>query len=276
MASRAKTKRRAPLMESDTEAALRRRGTELVGLAPRRPRRARRDDDLDLLARRSEPVQRHRRGAAQRPRPVGASLADPLHRALGWAAYGIAAILGVWGLRFLLHAGEGRAVRRAIFAPVALLVAASFAATHVPPAGWGHEYGLGGLLGDAVLGALLPLSPFDADADLPGRDGGARGALRRQRPATCSASPGPRPAASCASSARGRCVLYSGAHGLTGRAVSTAVDGAKAGARAARDRAAETRARRADPRPSPACRAPPSPRPSPPPGLAAAAAARRA
>ena len=32
MASRSKTRRRAPLMESGTEAALRRRGTELVGL----------------------------------------------------------------------------------------------------------------------------------------------------------------------------------------------------------------------------------------------------
>ena len=32
MATRTRTKARAPLMESDTEAALRRRGTELVGL----------------------------------------------------------------------------------------------------------------------------------------------------------------------------------------------------------------------------------------------------
>ena len=32
MAARSKGKRRAPLMESDTEAALRRRGTELLGL----------------------------------------------------------------------------------------------------------------------------------------------------------------------------------------------------------------------------------------------------
>ena len=32
MASRAKTKRRSPLMESEAEEALRRRGTELLGL----------------------------------------------------------------------------------------------------------------------------------------------------------------------------------------------------------------------------------------------------
>ena len=41
MAARSKAKRRAPLMESDTEAALRRRGTELVGLILIGARRAR-------------------------------------------------------------------------------------------------------------------------------------------------------------------------------------------------------------------------------------------
>jgi DNA segregation ATPase FtsK/SpoIIIE, S-DNA-T family len=245
MASRTKTRRRAPLMESDTEAALRRRGTELVGLilialaalaaamiwsySP---------DDPSLFSATEEPP-------TNALGLVGASLADPIHRALGWAAYGIAAILGIWGLRFVLHAGDGRVVRRTIFAPVALLVAASFAATHVPPAGWGHEYGLGGLLGDAVLGALLPLSPFDltlsfrlATAALAvlfvlasGYALGvtwaeARGFLRFV--------------------GQGSVLLYSGAHGLTGKAVVNAVDGAKAGARAARDRAAEARARRAE------------------------------
>ncbi len=101
MASRSKTRRRAPLMESGTEAALRRRGTELVGLvllglaalaatmiltySP---------DDPSLFSATDE-APRNALGL------VGASLADPLHRALGWAAYGISAILGVWGLRFL-------------------------------------------------------------------------------------------------------------------------------------------------------------------------------
>ncbi len=272
MASRTKTRRRAPLMESDTEAALRRRGTELVGLilialaalaatmiwtwSP---------DDPSLFSATDE-APRNALGL------VGASLADPLHRALGWASYGIAAILGVWGLRFLLHAGDARAVRRTIFAPVALLVAASFAATHVPPAGWAPEYGLGGLLGDAVLGALLPLSPFDLTLTFRVATAGlallfvlasgyvlgvtwaeARGFLRFV--------------------GQGSVVLYSGAHGLTGKAVSSAVDGAKAGARVARDRAAESRAARRTEAPEPALSraavAEPAPRQA-----AAAAAAR--
>src|SRR5688500_16549984 len=117
---------RAPLMQSDTEAALRRRGAELLGLAlvgigalafaliwtysPDDPSLFSATDEAPLNA----------LGV------IGASLADPLHRALGWAAYGIAAIFGAWGLRMVLHAGEARAVGRAILAPVALLAAAAF------------------------------------------------------------------------------------------------------------------------------------------------------
>ena len=97
---------------------------------------------------------------------IGASLADPLHRALGWASYGIAVAFAVWGLRFVFHSGENRVLRRALVTPVALLVAASFAATHVPLSGWKHDYGLGGLLGDATLGALLTALPLDIPAAL--------------------------------------------------------------------------------------------------------------
>ncbi len=57
-------------------------------------------------------------------------------------------------------------VARTILAPVALLIAATFAATHVPPAAWPEDYGLGGLLGDAALGALLSLSPLSVTLSL--------------------------------------------------------------------------------------------------------------
>ena len=160
MAPRSKAKKRAPLMESDTEDALRRRGTELIGLiligigalallviwtySP---------DDPSLFSATDE-APRNALGI------IGASLADPLHRALGWAAYGIPAVLGVWGLRLVLHAGETRVVSRTVAAPLALLAVSAFAATHVPPAGWTFDYGLGGLLGDAVLGFGLSLMPF--------------------------------------------------------------------------------------------------------------------
>jgi S-DNA-T family DNA segregation ATPase FtsK/SpoIIIE len=241
MASRSK-KRRAPLMESDTEEALRRRGAELLGLvliglgalafaviwtySP---------DDPSLFSATDEAP----RNALGR---VGASIADPLHRALGWAAYGIAAALAAWGARFLLHAGEGRAVARSVLTPLALLAAAAFAATHVPPSGWVHDYGLGGLLGDAALGGILSVMPLDVTLAL----------------ALATLALGVAFLASAAYAVgvtwaefggflrflgQGSVLLYAGAHGLGGRAVS----GAAGGARAARGLAAEVRARRAGP-----------------------------
>ena len=161
MAARTKAKPRARLMESDTEEALRRRGTELLGLililvgalawiviqtySP---------DDPSLFSA-TDAAPRNALGL------IGASIADPLHRALGWAAFGIPAALGVWGLRLVTHRGENRAVSRSILTPVALLAAAAFAAAHVPPAGWVHDYGLGGLLGDASLSTILSILPFE-------------------------------------------------------------------------------------------------------------------
>jgi S-DNA-T family DNA segregation ATPase FtsK/SpoIIIE len=233
-------------MERDTEAALRRRGAELLGMvligiaalafaivwtySP---------DDPSLFSATDE-APRNALGL------VGASLADPLHRALGWAAYGIALAFAAWGLRLVLHAGESRAVSRAIVTPVALLAAAAFAATHVPVTGWAHDYGLGGLLGDAALSAVLSVVPLEARVALPLASlalglgfaltagyalgvtwGEFRGFLRFLT--------------------QGSVLLYSGAHGLTGRAVAGAADGA----RAARDLAAEARARRAEPLPRP-------------------------
>jgi S-DNA-T family DNA segregation ATPase FtsK/SpoIIIE len=226
-------------MESGTEEALRRRGAELLGLmligvgaaafaivwtySP---------DDPSLFSA-TDQLPRNAFGL------VGASLADPLHRALGWAAYGIAAAFAVWGLRLMLHAGEARAVSRAIVTPVALLAAAAFAATHVPLGSWTHDYGLGGLLGDATLGAVLSVMPLEVTTGL--------------RLASLALGLGFVLSAAYAlgvtwAEARaflrfltqGSVLVYAGAHGLTGRAVAGAADGA----RAARTLAAEARARR--------------------------------
>ena len=167
MAARPKPKSRTRLVESDTEQALRRRGTELLGLilialgalawtviwtySP---------DDPSLFSA-TDAAPRNALGL------IGASIADPLHRALGWAAYGLPVALGVWGLRLLTHRGETRVVSRSIATPVAMLAAAAFAATHVPLAGWPHDYGLGGLLGDAALGAILSALPLSVTVALP-------------------------------------------------------------------------------------------------------------
>ena len=254
MAARTRAKRRAPLMESDTEAALRRRGTELVGLilialaalatamiwsySP--------DDPSLFSATDAAPV--NALGL------IGASLADPLHRALGWTAYGIATALAVWGLRLVLHAGEARAVGRSIALPVALLVGAAFAATHVPPDGWQLDYGLGGLLGDAALGGLLSISPLDLAPSL------RLASLLLALAAAVSAGYAlgvtwPEARGFLRFLLQGSVLLYSGAHRVTGRAVS----GAAESARAAASFAAEQRARRAEAEPARPAPAPPRP-----------------
>ncbi len=163
MASRTKAKRRAPLIESDTEEALRKRGAELIGLillllsvlaftliwtySP---------DDPSLFSATDAPPQ-NALGL------IGAFIADPLHRAIGWAAFGVPLALGVWGVRMLLHAGDNRVLTRNIATPIAILVGAAFASTHVPGAAWPHDYGLGGLLGDAVSSELVAAIPLPVE-----------------------------------------------------------------------------------------------------------------
>ena len=65
-------------------------------------------------------------------------------------------------MRFLLHLGEDRALGRLIFAPIGIALISVYASTHVPGPGWAHSFGLGGLFGDTILGALLGMLPFGA------------------------------------------------------------------------------------------------------------------
>ncbi|MHA3979911.1 FtsK/SpoIIIE family DNA translocase [Halovulum sp. GXIMD14794] len=151
---------RTRLLEEQTETALRRRGVELIGLGlvflgclvfamlwtydP---------DDPSLFSA-TDAVPNNALGL------LGALLADPLHRALGWAAYGIPVTFGVWGLRLVLHRGESRILTRIIMAPLAIAVAAVFAAAHVPFDDWTYAYGLGGMFGDSLFLALLSVIPL--------------------------------------------------------------------------------------------------------------------
>ena len=99
---------------------------------------------------------------------VGSYIADPLHKALGWAAYGIPVALIVWGARLVLHRGQERALWRAIAVPPAIAFAAAFFSTQVPPVGWSYEYGpngiygLGGVFGDTAVSALFVILPNGA------------------------------------------------------------------------------------------------------------------
>ncbi|MEL6701953.1 MAG: DNA translocase FtsK 4TM domain-containing protein, partial [Pseudomonadota bacterium] len=156
------TQGRDPLLDSGMQAALEKRGRELMGLglvllgvmaammigsySP---------DDPNWLVATDAPVQNWLGR-------FGASLAAPLFMIIGWGAWGLPVVLAVWGVRFVLHWGLERAFGRLIFAPIALALAAVYAATLSPGAGWTHSFGLGGLFGDTVLMMILQIVPGSA------------------------------------------------------------------------------------------------------------------
>jgi S-DNA-T family DNA segregation ATPase FtsK/SpoIIIE len=157
---------RDPLFDSDTQALLERRGKELIGIglfavgaliwallwsySP---------NDPSWLAATDAPVQNWLGS-------IGAAIASPLIVVCGIGAYAIAAVFAVWGVRFMAHQGIDHAIPRVIFAPIAVALAAVYASTHAPTADWPHSFGLGGLFGDTVLGAILSLVPVKATLGL--------------------------------------------------------------------------------------------------------------
>ncbi|MDF1871053.1 DNA translocase FtsK [Vannielia sp.] len=157
-------KQRDPLFDSNMQAAIERRGRELAGLGmlgaallialilgsyvP---------DDPSWLSATDDPAQ----NLLGR---FGASVAGPLFIIVGYASWTIPVILAAWGLRFTRHLGSERALGRLIFAPIAIAAAAIYGAMLSPGTGWTHSFGLGGLFGDTVLGALLTILPFGAGA----------------------------------------------------------------------------------------------------------------
>ncbi|MEM7505855.1 MAG: DNA translocase FtsK 4TM domain-containing protein [Pseudomonadota bacterium] len=154
-----------PLVDSTTSLALRRRMTEIWGLGlvtfavvlgailwSYHP------DDPSLWNATSRDAQ-NLLGAA------GAFIADPLMQFTGFASWGFVMLLGVWGLRCLLHRGVERVWGRLPVMPLALVVAAAFAATHAVGPNWQLSVGLGGLFGDRGARLLLDLIPVgDAQA----------------------------------------------------------------------------------------------------------------
>ncbi len=153
---------RDPLLDSNMQAAIQKRGKELIGLGliavgllAAAMIGSYTPDDPNWMISTDAPVQNW----LGRP---GASIAAPLFMIIGWASWSIAIALLAWGGRFLLHMGGERVVARAIFTPFAIAAAAVYASTLVPGETWRatHSFGLGGLLGDTAMGALLTLLPI--------------------------------------------------------------------------------------------------------------------
>lgn len=153
---------RDPFLDSDMQAAIEKRGKELFGvglltfgvlmallLVSYVP------EDPSWLSATDEPAQNW----LGRP---GASLASPLFVIVGFGAWAIPCVSVIWGLRFILHRGTDLAFSRLIFAPLCIALASVYASTHAPVSDWTHSFGLGGLFGDTVLGAILGVVPISA------------------------------------------------------------------------------------------------------------------
>ncbi|MFA8443599.1 DNA translocase FtsK 4TM domain-containing protein [Yoonia sp.] len=156
------SRRRDPLLDSTTQAAIEKRTKELLGLglifvglliaamvgsySP---------NDPSWISATDAPVQNwlgH----------FGASVAAPLMMVIGLGVWVVPLVLMMWGLRFVMHHGQERAIGRLIFAPVAIIVASVHAATLTPGLEWPANFGLGGLFGDTVLGVILTIVPVGA------------------------------------------------------------------------------------------------------------------
>ena len=153
------TRRREPLVDETTAAALARRGREAIGLcllgagallgaalwsyAP---------GDPGWFAAGGEVT--NWLGAG------GAAIASPAHIMLGRASLLVPLALIVWGLRHVFHAGASRALARMVSLPIAVVVAAVHMASVPPGADWSHGFGLGGHVGDTFLGAGIGILPF--------------------------------------------------------------------------------------------------------------------
>ncbi|MEM9851330.1 MAG: DNA translocase FtsK 4TM domain-containing protein, partial [Pseudomonadota bacterium] len=154
------TRTRDPLLEAHMQQAITRRGKELLGLAiialgagsaamlwsfsP---------SDPSWANATSGPVQ----NLLGSP---GAAISAWLMFTIGWASWVIPVLFVTWGARFVMHLGDGRLWGRTVVIPVFAAAATVFLAAHGTPAGWPHEYGLGGVAGDAALLVLMDLVPL--------------------------------------------------------------------------------------------------------------------
>ena len=155
---------RDPLLDSNMQAALERRGRELIGillvllgLATTLMIVSYSPDDPNWMVATDAPVQNWMGR-------FGATIAAPLVMIIGWGALSISLLLMTWGARVALDRGRERALGRLIFAPIAVAIAAIYAATLNVPEGWTHSFGLGGLFGDTVLAVLAELVPLNLHA----------------------------------------------------------------------------------------------------------------
>jgi len=96
----------------------------------------------------------------------GASISAILMMIVGYGALLLPIAAIAWGVRFLTMRGHERAVTRSLFLPIAIALLSIYAASYSPGESWTHSFGLGGLFGDTILGAVLNAMPMGPSAAL--------------------------------------------------------------------------------------------------------------
>ena len=154
-------KRRDPLFDQNTQAALERRGKELlgaglvvIGVLFAMILGSWSAEDPSFLSATDQPAE-NMLGS------LGAYIASPLMTIAGYGSWMLVVAAFVWGLRLMLHRGEDRFMR-AIFTPIAAALVSVYCSTMTPGAEWVQSYGLGGHFGDMMMGAILNIIPIKA------------------------------------------------------------------------------------------------------------------
>jgi S-DNA-T family DNA segregation ATPase FtsK/SpoIIIE len=155
---------REPLLDDTTTAMLERRGRELVGLGllllaglAALMLGSYTPTDPGWMVANDAPIANYLGG-------FGAALSSTLIVIFGKGIWAAPVLLAAWGLRFVAHIGADRVLPRIFFSVFAILSACLYATTLQPNDAWiaGHGHGLGGLLGDTLLGTLLGILPTSA------------------------------------------------------------------------------------------------------------------
>ncbi|MCA1335545.1 DNA translocase FtsK [Pseudooceanicola marinus] len=158
--------KRDPLFDSSMQEAIEKRGKELLGLALLVA-------GLGLAAMLYSYTPSDPSWLSASDAPVrnwlglfGASISAPVIMVIGIGGWALAALAVIWGVRFGLHLGDDAPVGRLVFAPVFVVLLSVYGGTLNTSDTWPHAFGLGGLFGDTVLGALIGLSPMTVAGSL--------------------------------------------------------------------------------------------------------------
>ncbi len=155
------TRSRDPLLDSNMQAAIEKRGKELIGIAlilaglmVAAMLGSYTPEDPNWTVSTDAPVQNW----LGRP---GASVSFILITLFGKASWAMPLFLSAWGLRFVLHRGEDRVIWPLLLSVPWLLVVALHMETLNASTSWqqNYDFGLGGMVGYTFLGALLALLP---------------------------------------------------------------------------------------------------------------------